>query len=421
VDGFSAGNQQGRNIQDVKSDNRSLVFEHVRSSGGISRAELARRTGLTPSTVTNIVKELIRMGLIKESGFLPSSGGRRPSCLQINAQWGFLVGVYLARSWISARLTDLNLGTAVSRRTESSSLSEPVEITVPALLTMIRDLISDADVPRDRIIGIGICAPGPLDPREGVFTTVPNFPGWNDVPLARIVEEETGVRTILDNDATASALAEKWFGVAQEMDTFVYVLADTGVGGGIVIDGELYHGQHDIGGEIGHTTVDLHGRRCGCGNVGCLELYAAPQAIVSQVRETVLAGRESLVEQWGGEDLDTLNFEMIVRAARQGDVVALDAIRGMSQALAVGVINLMHSLDPEAILIGGQAGLAGDLLFDTIEAVVRERCLSKESREISILPSQLGAEAPITGALCLVLREVFRDPQIWLMSHFTDR
>jgi N-acetylglucosamine repressor len=421
VDGFSSGNQQGRNIQDVKLDNRSLVFERIRSSGGVSRAELARRTGLTPSTVTNIVKELIRMGLIKESGLLPSSGGRRPSRLQINAQWGFLVGVYLARSWISARLTDLNLGTAISRRTESSSLSEPVEITVPALLTMIRELISDADVPRDRIIGIGICAPGPLDPHEGVFTTVPNFPGWNDVPLARIVEEETGVRTILDNDATASALAEKWFGVAREMDTFVYILADAGVGGGIVIDGELYHGQHDIGGEIGHTTVDLHGRRCGCGNVGCLELYAAPQAIVAQVRETVRAGRESLVEQWGGEYLDALNFEMIVRAARQGDAVALDAIRGMSQALAVGVINLMHSLDPEAILIGGQASLAGDLLFDTIEAVVRERSLSKESREISILPSQLGAEAPIIGALCLVLREVFRDPQLWLMSHFTDR
>ncbi len=421
MDGFSSGNQQGRNIQDVKLDNRSLVFEHIRSSGGISRVELARRTGLTPSTVTNIVKELIRIGLIKEGGLLPSSGGRRPSRLQINAQWGFLVGVYLARSWISARLTDLNLGTAVSRRTESSSLSEPVEITVPALLTMVRELISDADVPRDRIIGIGICAPGPLDPREGVFTTVPNFPGWNDVPLARIVEEETGVRTILDNDATASALAEKWFGVAREMDTFVYILADAGVGGGIVIDGELYHGQHDMGGEIGHTTVDLHGPRCGCGNVGCLELYAAPQAIVTQVRETVQAGRESLVEQWGGEDLDALNFEMIVRAARQGDAVALDAIQGMSQALAVGVINLMHSLDPEAILIGGQAGLAGDLLFDTIEAVVRERCLSKESREISILPSQLGKEAPITGALCLVLREVFRDPQLWLMSHFADR
>jgi N-acetylglucosamine repressor len=421
VGAFKAGAEQGKNIQDVKSDNRSLIFEHVRSSGGISRAELARRTGLTPSTVTNIVKELIQLGLIRENGFLPSSGGRRPARLQINAQWGFLVGVYLGRSFISARLTDLNLGTVASRRTESSSLSEPVEVTVPALLTMIRELISDADVPQDRIIGIGICAPGPLDPREGVFTTVPNFPGWNDVPLARIVEEETGVRTILDNDATACALAEQWFGIAQDMNTFVYILADSGVGGGIVIDGELYHGQHDIGGEIGHTTVDLHGERCGCGNVGCLELYSAPQAIAAEVRKTVQGGRQSLVELWGGEDLDALTFEMIVRAARQGDAVALEAIQGMSQALAVGVINLMHSLDPEAILIGGQAGVTDEIVLDSIEAVVRDRCLSKESSEISILASQLGTEAPIVGALSLVLREVFRDSRLWLKSHLAER
>jgi len=417
----SGQRHQGRNIQDIKLENRTLVFERIRASGGISRAELARQTGLTPSSVTNIVKELSGLGLITEGGFLESSGGRPPALLKINAQWGFIVGVYLARSWISARLTDLNLGTAVSRRTEASSLADPVEITVPALLSLIQELISDADVPRDKIIGIGICAPGPLDPHEGVFTTVPNFPGWNDVPLRRIIEEKTGVMAILDNDATASALAEKWFGVAKEMNTFVYVLADTGLGGGIVIDGELYHGQHDIGGEIGHTTIDLHGPRCGCGNVGCLELYGSPHAIVGQVREVIRAGRESLIQTWIGEDLDRLTFETIVQAAQQGDDVALAAIHGMSEALAIGVINLMHSLDPEAILIGGRAGLAGDLLFDTIDAVIRERCLSKESREIPILPSQLGAEAPITGALCLVLREVFRDPQVWLTSHTAGR
>jgi len=408
---------QGRNIQDIKLENRSFVFERIRSSGGISRAELARQIKLTPSTVTNIVKELIGMGLISEGEFLESSGGRRPTLLRINAKCGFIVGVYLARSWISAILADLNLKGAVSCTTDALSLSDPVEITLPALLSLIQDVISGANVPRDKIIGIGISAPGPLNSKEGVFTFVPNFPGWNDVPLRDIVEEKIGISAILDNDASASALAEKWFGAAKGMDNFVYILADAGVGGGIVIDGELYHGQHDIGGEIGHTTIDLHGPRCGCGNVGCLELYAAPQAVVAWVRRAILAGRESLVKQGGDENLNALTFEMVVEAAQQGDIVASEAIHIMAQALSVGVINLMHTLDPEAIFIGGKAALAGDLLFDTIETIVRERCLSRQSRKIPILLSQLGRDAPMIGALCLVLREVFRNPEIWLASH----
>jgi glucokinase-like ROK family protein len=400
---------QGKSIQDIKTENYSLVFESIRSRGESSRVDLARATNLTASTITNIVKELVNAGLVVELGPGISVGGRRPTILKINDRFGYAVGISLTRSWISGVVADLNLKETAHRVYVGSSLSTSGEINISNLLSMVRNLMMESGVPFEKILGIGISAPGPLNVTDGILVSPPNFPGWNNIPLRQIIEQEIGIATFLDNDANASALAEKWFGAAKNMENFAYIEADTGIGAGIVIDGDLYRGKSDIAGEIGHITINQHGPRCGCGNFGCLELYASPSAAVNDVRKAIQTGKESIINKWLGENLDALTFETVTQAAEVGDAVALEAIKSMAEALSIGVINLIHFMDPEAVFIGGTICKAGELLFSTVKQNVRERCMSEEAKQTPIMNSQLGTEAPVAGALSLVLREVIQN------------
>jgi predicted NBD/HSP70 family sugar kinase len=396
----------GKSIQDVKLENRSLIFEGIRASDEISRADLARATGLTAATISNIVNELIDTGLITEAGLGNSTGGRPPALLKVNSHFGYVLGVSLTRSWISAVLTGLDLKDTIYRTIVDYSLLDSGKVTAQTLLSIVHNVIEESGIPREKILGIGVSCPGPLDAANGVLISPPNFPGWTNVPLCQIIEEEFGIRAILDNDANACALAEKWFGAARDMKNFAYIESDTGVGAGIVIDGNLYVGEHNVAGEIGHTTIDLNGPRCGCGNIGCLELYASPKAAVKGVQAALQAGQTSLVQEWIGENVGDLSYQTIVRAAERGDPVSSQAIKSMAQALSAGVINLIHSLDLEAVFIGGAICEASDALFNTVRQNVNDRCMTEETRQTPILPSQLGTEAPIIGALSLVLREV---------------
>ena len=407
---------QGKSIQDIKIENYSLVFESIRSSSGISRVDLARSTNLTPSTITNIVKGLVSAGLVVEDGLGTSSGGRRPAILRINDLFGYAVGISLTRSWISGVIADLNLKETVHRISAGSSFSNSGDIRISNLLSIIRNLVLESGVPPEKIIGIGISAPGPLDARNGMLISPPNFPGWTNIALRQAIEEEIRIATFLDNDANSSALAEKWFGDAKDMENFAFIEADTGVGAGIVIGGDLYRGKSNIAGEIGHMTIDPRGPRCGCGNYGCLELYASPNAAITKVRNEIQSGKKSIVHEWLDGKLEKLSFDMVAQAAEDGDPVALEAVQSMAEALSIGVINLIHSFNPEAIFIGGTICEADDFLFNTVRQNVRERCMSEEAKQTPILNSRLGTEAPLIGALSLVLREAILNLENSFMS-----
>jgi predicted NBD/HSP70 family sugar kinase len=402
---YNPGRAQGKSIQDIKIENYLLVFESIRSNKGISRADLARSTSLTPSTITNIVKELVNTGLVIEDGYAKSSGGRKPAKLRINDLFGYAVGISLTRSWISGVIADLNLKETVQRISTDSSLSNSANTGISNLITIIRNLILESGIPSEKIIGIGISAPGPLDSTNGMLISPPNFPGWTNIDLRRAIEEEIRIATFLDNDANSSALAEKWFGDAKDLESFVFIEADTGVGAGIVICGDLYRGKSNLAGEIGHMTIDPHGAKCGCGNYGCLELYASPNATTTKIQNEIKSGKKSILSEWYDGKLESLSFEMVTQAANEGDTVAKEAIISMAEALSIGVINLIHSFNPEAIFIGGTICKADTLLFDIVRKNVHERCMSEEAKQTPIINSRLGTEAPLIGALSLVLRE----------------
>jgi predicted NBD/HSP70 family sugar kinase len=328
--------------------------------------------------------------------------------MRVRAQHSYVVAVSLGRRSIEGMLTDLDMREVTECRLASTSLAHPVEITLPALLSLIQDLITRSGVPLARVSGIGICAPGPLNARRGLLLTPPNFPNWGSTPLQQIVERETGRPTFIDNDANAGALAERWFGIARSIDNFVYILAGAGVGSGIVIGGDIYRGEHDVAGEIGHSTIDMNGPRCDCGNRGCLEMYASPTAVEQRVLKAVESGEPTLVLALAGGEPDLITFELIVTAAEQGDALARRVLLDMIDALGVGVVNVVNSFDPEAIILGGRLTLAGDLVVERLQQIVTERAMVNESRPVSIRLGALRSDAAVIGAYSLVLRELFQ-------------
>jgi predicted NBD/HSP70 family sugar kinase len=408
--------QSGSNLKEVKLINRAVVFRAIREAGAISRADLAKQTGLNPATLTHITRELLDRGLVEEAGSGEARVGRRSSLLRIHSKIGNILAVRLSRHNIQGLLTDLDLTETINHTATSSFLSQPIDVTLPALLDLIETLIAKSGVDRQTILGIGISAPGPLDARRGILIAPPNFPGWGSAPIRQIVEEKTGFATFLDNDANSAALAEKWFGAGRNLDNFVYLLIEDGVGGGVVIDGDIYRGQHDIAGEIGHMSIDRNGPVCDCGNSGCLELYAAPHVVEGRVRQALLAGRQSQISAWIDQDFSRLSFELIVQAARQGDVIAHEALLEMAQALGVAAVNIFNAFDPQAIVLGGKIGLAGDLILPVIQEYVDRRAISRSEQQLPVKMSELGSNAPVIGAFSLVLRELFQNPGFHLAS-----
>jgi glucokinase-like ROK family protein len=397
----------GRNLSDIRLINRAVIFRTIRDAGMISRADLARSSGLNPATVTHIVRELLHQGLVEEAGFARSSGGRRSELLRIRPQHSYVIAVSLGRRSIEGMLTDLEMREVTRKRLASISLASPADITLPALLDMIRGLIAHAGVERERLAGIGICAPGPLDAHRGLILNPPNFPSWKFTPLKEIVEAETGLPTLVDNDANAAALAEKWFGAARGIDNFIYILGESGVGCGIVISGDIFRGAHDVAGEVGHTTIDLNGLPCDCGNTGCLELYASPAAAEQQVVRAIAAGSRTKVLELANGNPDRVSYELIIQAAQEGDALARSTLNAMSEALGAGVVNLVNAFDPEAIILGGRLALAGDPLLNRLREVVARCTMANDLRQVRVLQSALHTDAPVIGAFSLVLRELF--------------
>jgi glucokinase-like ROK family protein len=402
--------QAGINLSDIKLKNQSVIYRAIREAGAISRSDLAKRTGLNPSTITHISRELLNRGLIIVAGPGISRGGRRSSLLQINAQHANIIAVRLSRHNIQSILTDLDLNISVRRTITPSSSTHPVDISTPTLLDLIESMISESGLDRNKIIGVGICSPGPLDAHQGILYEPPNFPGWPGTPIRQIVESKLGFPTFVDNDANAAALAEKMFGRARELDNYVYMLFEDGVGGGLMINGDIYRGENDVAGEIGHMTIDLNGKQCSCGNFGCLELYTSLNSVEDELRQLISSGRSSLVEELVDGDLDKISFNLIVQAALESDPVALDAIQTFTNALTAGIVNVINSFDPEAVLLGGKIGVAKELIHERLRKQISQRLMVRGGKNVSIHFSELNSDAPLIGAFSLVLHEFFQNP-----------
>lgn len=391
-------------MEDVQIQNRSTVLQILRSRKRISRREIASLSGLTPSTITYIIRDLLEKGLVVETGQFAGQKGRRAIALEINPDSCFVVGVRLARNYTVCGLFNLEARLLYSERVEIESLGN-VDNVMTAMKDMIRSTLEKGGV-ADKVIAIGIAAPGPLSVREGKITFVSNFPGWRNIPIREIIQNEFNIKTVIQHDAHAAALAEKWFGVGQEADNLVYVAAGRGVGAGIIINGRIYYGSSGMAGEIGHTTVDYHGPQCECGNQGCLELYCSSTALVRKAQSVVRdGGQETVLSR-----ASPLTLRAMFEAVKQGDEVAVNLVKEAATYMGYGVVNLINNFNPDMVILGDEMSEAGEIWVNTVKEVALPRLLPEVASQVRIEGASLKGDPFLVGTGTIAIEHLFQNP-----------
>jgi glucokinase len=314
----------------------------------------------------------------------------------------YVLGVDLGGTNIVVGAIPDDGGEDVGLRIEDTPTAAGADAVVNTIVSMIEGVIEEAitlkGAKREDFVGVGIGAPGPLDRKSGVVIVAPNL-GWRDFPLRDAVADRVEIPATLDNDANCATLGEWWRGAAQGTRNVVGLTIGTGIGGGIVLDGQLYHGASDVAGEIGHTTIDSTGRYCRCGNYGCLEAYASGPAIALRAREALERDEASVLHRMVNENLSTLTAATVYDAANNGDALALEVVRDTAKFLGTGVANLLNLLNPDVVVITGGVTRAGDRLFEPLRAEVKRRAFRPAVQACRIVPGKLAGTAGMVGAV----------------------
>lgn len=326
----------GTNLEQAKSHNRRVVIEAIRTNGALSRASIARLTALSSQTISNIVEELERTELLRPEATLKGARGQPAVPYSINPDGGYSIGLQLDHQLAVGVVTDLS-GTMRARVERPVDRPTPAQ-AMPLLAAIAAELITTSRLDRTRLLGIGMSMPGPFGV-EGLTSVGPTaLPGWHDFPVAEELQRLTGIAVLVENDATAAAIGERLYGVAKNLDSFVYLFIGTGLGAGLFLNGHLYKGSRHNAGEIGHIIVRPGGLACGCGKRGCLERYVS-----------LRAAYEALDLPDPDHASPELLEELLARGDSRLDAWIADAVDPLRQA--IDVVEL--ALDPETVVLGG--------------------------------------------------------------------
>lgn len=394
------GNKLGYN------DNYALILDTVRRFGPIGRADIAKFTNLSGPRVTPLVRDLIRAGFLKEDEFGASKGGRPPILLRLVPDALFAIGVDIGAAKLRAAVVDLKAN-IVTKVVKETNANEGKKATLGRTMNAIVEVIEKSKVDVNKIKGIGIGISGIVDHHEGVCLFWPNVEGWKNVPLTKIIEQEFGSETVIDDSARTMTLAEVWCGLAKNVENFIFVNVGIGVGSGVFIHGELYRGSGGTAGELGHMTVDEDGPRCNCGNFGCLETLVSGPAIARRAREALEQGVMSLIEELAEGDLNKVTPEIVVAAAKRGDKLAFNIMEKTGEYLGIGIANAINLFNPDLVIIGGGVSKAERLLLDPVKRVVKARALQVASEKVDVKISTLSDDAGSLGAAILILKDIF--------------
>ncbi|MEO8908614.1 MAG: ROK family protein [Gemmatimonadaceae bacterium] len=274
-----------------------------------------------------------------------------------------------------------------------------VERIADMIEAVIAQTIAETGAGRSDVLGVGIGSPGPLDRENGIVIVTPNL-GWKDFPLRDEISKRVHLDATLDNDANCATLGEFWCGAAVGGRNVVGMTLGTGIGGGLILEGKLYHGASDVAGEIGHTTIDSTGRLCKCGNYGCLEAYASGPAIAERAREALRGDEgQSILLAMAGGNPKKITAQTVYEASKKGDSLAREVVRETARFLGAGVSNLLNIFNPDTVVLAGGVTQAGDALFEPLRAEVRRRAFKPAVEACRIVPGALPLSAGVVGAI----------------------
>lgn len=406
------GIARGADLRLMRELNRLLVLNSVREHGPIARVTVARRTGLSRTTVSAIMDVLLQEGFVREGSTQNAtpSGGRRAILVHFNASAGYILGIDLGRSHLTILMTDL-AANIVARRSGPFDVGQGPDICLAQVGAEARALLEEQRVAWSQVVGVGIGIPGPIDANRHTLASPPRMPGWHGADVRHVLERDLGVPVYLDNDANMGALGESRFGAGRGVTHLAYIKIATGIGGALVVNSQIFRGSRGTAGEIGHVTIDENGPLCDCGNRGCLEALAGAQAIVSDalngtsLRQAAQAER-SLTAEPPAPRL-TSDVAEVVRAALAGDPSSRAAIERAGERIGVVLAGLVNLINPSVILVDGGVARAGSLLLDAVGRAVAARSLAAASSATSIRAGALGDNAIAFGGVATVIDAAF--------------
>ena len=396
--------RQSANHQLMRDINRALILNHLRLAAPQSRAELAERTGLTRSTVSSLVDELIAANLVHETGVAPSRGGRRGTLLALNPAGGCAVGVAITSETLIVLLTDF---VAQPRWQRQVALTDTAPQTVIHEVEALVDeaLAYNAAHEAAPLLGIGLATPGLVRVRDGTLRTATNL-GWRDIPFQTRWEARYGVPVRVGNEASIAALGEHYFGAGAGFSDFIYLeLSTQAIGAGLFVDGRLYQGMDGYAGEVGHMVIDPAGAMCSCGRRGCWEAVLRQVCDLTPLREALAAGTPSSLG-----DSARLTRADVLAAAEAGDALACRYVQQVLDVVAIGLANLVNIFNPQRVILGGSLGALLSSFLPALQTTLTAQITLPAEDAPDLVPAQIASNPSALGAVALVLDAIMSEP-----------
>jgi glucokinase-like ROK family protein len=384
-------------IQNVKNLNKFAVLDLIRfTPGGIPRVEIAHRMNLSRAAVTAIVNDLLATGIVREAESRIVHSGRPPIVLEVNPERGYVVGVDFGATHLNLLVADLS-----SRILEEIEYAIDIQRGPEACLAdadmHVRELLAKAGIGLQDVLAFGVDVPGPIVSEAGMVVAPPIMPGWDRYPIRDRLEKMWERQVSINNDAEMGVLGEWASGAGRGERDLVFIKVGTGIGAGLLIDGQIYRGVTGSAGEIGHLTIDENGPLCACGNHGCLEAVAGGRAIAQQAQQAVQRGERTSLSNF--HPVESITAREVGAAARRGDLLSQQILTRAGTHIGIAIAGLVNMFNPGMIIIGGGVAQNGDIILEPIRQAVQRRSLPAATRIVRITTSMLGRRSSSMGAV----------------------
>jgi len=390
----------------LKQINVGKIFARLWNEGPVSRADLARKVGISPPTVSLLINDLISDGILVEIGRGESSGGRKPVLLEINPNGPVTIAVDIHPNYYTCSTSNLLTRLDDVQRKQFSVEAHPEEI-IRQIADTISERIKNIEDQGKSLLGVGVAVQGLInDSDESIIFSSTHHPNWKDIPLGEMLREYLQVPVYVENNSVTVALALINEGLARKYRNIVVFTVAEGIRAVIIADGNIYRGRSGHAGEVGHTIVDPDGRRCGCGNKGCLETMASEAALIESVRNKINRGTYS-----ASLSLDDLSFEKIIQAFYDGDLIATSAVDELCFFLGTGLANIVNTLEPECLVLWGSLFSHAAIVNNCLKSL-KEQSFQNNFEEMNLVISNMGDEAILKGAGALVIRRSLLIPYV---------
>lgn len=394
-----------------REENKIKIINYIRIKGATSRTDIYKDTAISKPTVTRIIDQLLQEGLVIETGIGDGEAevGRKPVQIEINSSAYYCIGINISHNHLRASIVDLAMNIVGKKTIRIMEITEVNEFK-ETVLNCIMELLADfKDIEKNKILGIGIGVPGSVDYDKGIILAFASKPNIINVDLKNYIEKKLGLQVFIDNNANTRALGEYWYGYGANFKNIIFAVCSEGIGSGIIADGNILRGKHNVTGEFGHMCISIGGRKCSCGKYGCVEAYCSLDAIENTTKDALKKGRKSLLVDLVKGDIDAIDYKLVCKCADSGDLLSKERLDEAACFLSAGLANTIQIINPEIVILSGELFDASNYFYELVKEYTKEKLSNSLTQDVIFVNRKVRDNLYETGAATLVYKWFFKD------------